>query len=93
VEEIGGAGVGLERGVGWEWDARLGCRPEPHHDAGEQQAGALVGETFFEGVLAGGAELGEVGAEESFDLGGDGRLLGGTAELLEDVLEAAAVVA
>ncbi len=93
AEEIGGAGVGHERGVGRERDAGLRRGAQAHHDAGEEQAGALVGEALFEGVLAGGAELGEVGVEEGFDLGGDGDLLGGAAELLEDVLQAAAVVA
>ncbi len=49
-------------------------------------------EALFEGGLSGGAELGEVFLEECFDLVGDGDLLGGAAELLEDVLQAAAVV-
>ena len=65
---------------------------EAHHDAGDEQADGFVGEALFEGGLAGGAELGEVAVEQRGEFGGDGDLLGGAAELLEDVLQAAAVV-
>ncbi len=49
-------------------------------------------EAFFESGLAGGAKLREVAFEQSGELGGDRDLLGGARQLLEDVLQAAAVV-
>ncbi len=49
-------------------------------------------EALFEGVLAGGAQLREVAIEQRGEFGGDGNLLGGAGQLLEDVLQAAAIV-
>ena len=94
AEEIGGAGVG-RRARGWAGAGRWIGAWQPRRIMMQERSRRerLVGEAIFEGVLAGGAELGEVGAEERFELGGDGDLLGGAAELLEDVLQAAAVVA
>ena len=96
AEEVGGAGVGLERGGAGEWDGGLRCSAETHHDAGDEEAEAFLAEALgqrFDGAwLVGGAEFGEVAVEEGFELGRDGDLLGGAAELLEDVLQTTAVV-
>ncbi len=91
-EELGGAGVGLERGVCWNRNGGLRSGSEAHHDAGDEQADGFVGEALAESVLAGGAELSEVAVEQGGQFGGDGHLLGGAGELLEDILQAAAVV-
>ena len=64
AEEIGGAGVGAECGVGRKRDAGLRGGSEPHHDAGDQEAEIFEVEALFEGCLPGGAELGEVFFEE-----------------------------
>ncbi len=92
VEQIGGAGVGGKRRFGGERQAGLRGRSQPHHDAGDEQAEALVAEALFDRGLAGGAKLVEVAVEQRRDLGGDGNLLDRAAKLLEDVLQAAAVV-
>ena len=67
-EQVGGAGVGRERGIGGKRDGRLRRGAEAHHDAGDEQADGLVGETLFERGLAGGAELREVAVEQSGEL-------------------------
>ncbi len=94
-EEFGGAGVGGERGGAGRGGA--GAFAEAGHHAGDEEADALVGEAADEGVLGGGgagdADLVEVAVEECGEGGGDGDLLGGAGELLEDVFEAMEVVA
>ena len=65
ADEVGGTGVGLERGGGGERDAGLRRGSETHHDAGDEQAEVFEVETLFECGLAGGAELGEVAVEEA----------------------------
>ena len=86
-EEVGGAGVAGERG---RWGVGGGVRAlaEASHHAGDEQADGLVGEALDELALgcagAGAADFVEVTLEEGGELGGDGDLLGGAGELLED---------
>ena len=65
---------------------------EAHHDAADEEAGGLEGEAIFEGGVAGVAELVEVAVEEEREFGGDGDELGGAGDVVEDVLQAVAVV-
>ena len=91
-EKIGGARIGRQRGIGGKRNGRLRRSAEAHHDAGDEQADGLVGKPLFEGVLAGRAKLREIAFEQSGQLGRDRNLLGGAGELLEDVLQSAAIV-
>ena len=45
-EDLGGAGVGLERGVCWNRNGGLGAGSEAHHDAGDEQSNGLVWEAL-----------------------------------------------
>ncbi len=96
-EELGGAGVGCEGSGAVDVGRGRGAFAEAGHHAGDEEADALVGEAADEGVLGGGgagdADFVEVAVEERGESWGDGDLLGGAAELLEGVVEAAEVVA
>ncbi len=92
ADELRGAGVRLERGVGRQRDGHVGRAAEAHHDAADEQADGLVGDAIFERGLAGFAELDQVAFEDGGELGRDGHEAVGAGELVEDVLQTAAVV-
>ena len=91
-DELRSAGVGLQRRAGRGRYGDLRRSAKAHHDAADEQADGLEGEAGLELGLAGGAQLLHVAIEERGQLGRDGDLLGGTGELVGDVLQAAAVV-
>ena len=93
IRGVGGAGVGLERGIRREAGREIcGVAPRRIMMQAMSRRTRLMGEALFEGGLAGGAELGEVAVEQSGRARRRRDLLGGAGELLEDVLQAAAVV-
>ena len=65
---------------------------EAHDDAADQQARGLERKTLLKLRLAGVAKLAEVGVEQHGELGRDGDQARRGGELIEDVLQAAAVV-
>src|ERR1019366_7191179 len=92
ADEVGGADVWLERGLRGQWNGEMRAPAETHHDAAHEQAGGFVGETILERGLAGGSELLQVAVEQEREFRRDGDEAGGTGELVEDVLQATAVV-
>ncbi len=92
AEKVGGPRVRRESRVGRNWNGGLRSRSQAHHDAGDEQTNGLVLETLFESRLSGSSELAEVAIQQGSELWRDGNLLDGARQLLEDVLQAAAVV-
>ena len=92
AEEFGGAGVGLERGLGGQRHGDVRRAAETDHDATDEQADGLVGEAIFEFGLAGGAEALKVALSQLREFGRDGDDASGAGELVEEVLEPSAVM-
>ena len=79
-------------GLLWQRDGDVRRAAETHHDAADEEAGGLVGDAVFEEGLSGVAKLAEIAVEQHSELGRNSDDAGGGGELVEDVLQAAAVV-